>query len=266
MSMEKRIAALLPADHPWRDHIRLFDTLPSTNDLAKTLARQGAAQGTVILARNQTQGRGRLGRTFHSPRDSGIYMSLILRPNCPARELMHLTSAVGLALCRAVESATGLRPGIKWINDLVYQKRKLGGILTELGFDGTGRVSYAIVGIGINCLQKPEDFPPELGDIAASIAMFCPEAPDIAALAAHMLLQLEDMSRRLSDKARILAAYRQRCVTLGQPVVIERKGQRLEALAVDIDEQCGLILRFADGREETVTAGEVSVRGMYGYL
>lgn len=264
--MKEQIQARLPADHPWRDHILVYDSLPSTNDLAKTLARRGAPQGTVILARNQTQGRGRMGRSFHSPRNCGIYMSLILRPNCPAKELMHLTSAVGLALCRAVEAATGLRPGIKWINDLVYQKRKLGGILTELGFGPEGLVSYAVIGIGINCLERAEDFPPELGEIAASLAMFCPEAPDMNALAAQLLLCLEDMSRRLSDKASILEACRQRCVTLGQPVVIQRNNQRLEALAVDLDEEGGLILRFADGREETVTAGEVSVRGMYGYL
>ena len=265
--MKERIEALLPADHPWKNHILVYDTLPSTNDLAKTLARQGAPQGTVILARNQTQGRGRMGRFFHSPQDSGIYMSLILRPHCPPTELMHLTCAVGWAMCQAVEAATGLRPGIKWINDLVYGKRKLGGILTELGFDRSGRASYAIVGIGINCLQAQEDFPPELRDIAGSLAMFCPEAPEPATLAAHMLLCLENMSRNLlTDRQQLLEQYRQCCVTLGQQVIIWRNGQKLEALAVDIDDAGGLMVRFADGREETVTAGEVSVRGMYGYL
>ena len=264
--MERKLHELLPANHPWTNLIRVYDTLPSTNDLAKTLARQGAPQGTVILAKNQTQGRGRMGRSFHSPENCGIYMSLILRPNCPASELMHLTCAVAWAMCNAVEKATGLRPGIKWINDLVHQKRKLGGILTELGFDSQGKVSYAVIGIGLNCLQQ-SDFPPELQEIAASLSMFCEKTIDIAAVAAQMILSLEDMARKLlTEKETILARYRADCVTLGQDVVILREGSRREAFALDIDDQGALILRFPDGHQEAVSAGEVSVRGMYGYL
>ena len=100
--MERKLHELLPENHPWRSLIQVYDTLPSTNDLAKTLARQGAPQGTVILAKNQTQGRGRMGRSFHSPENCGIYMSLILRPNCPASELMHLTCAGAWAMCNAM--------------------------------------------------------------------------------------------------------------------------------------------------------------------
>jgi BirA family biotin operon repressor/biotin-[acetyl-CoA-carboxylase] ligase len=265
--MERKLHELLPANHPWTNLIRVYDTLPSTNDLAKTLARQGAPQGTVILAKNQTQGRGRMGRSFHSPENCGIYMSLILRPNCPASELMHLTCAVAWAMCHAVEKATGLRPGIKWINDLVHQKRKLGGILTELGFDSQGKVSYAVIGIGLNCLQQQADFPPELQEIAASLSMFCEKPIDIAAVAAQVILSLEDMARKLlTEKETILARYRGDCVTLGQDVVILREDSRREAFALDIDDQGALILKFPDGHQEAVSAGEVSVRGMYGYL
>ena len=265
--MERKLHELLPENHPWRSLIQVYDTLPSTNDLAKTLARQGAPQGTVILAKNQTQGRGRMGRSFHSPENCGIYMSLILRPNCPASELMHLTCAVAWAMCNAVEKATGLRPGIKWINDLVHQKRKLGGILTELGFDSQGKVSYAVIGIGLNCLQQQADFPPELQEIAASLSMFCEKPIKIAAVATQMILSMEDMARKLlTEKETILARYRADCVTLGQDVVILREGSRREAFALDIDDQGALILRFPDGHQEAVSAGEVSVRGMYGYL
>ena len=265
--MERKLHELLPENHPWRSLIQVYDTLPSTNDLAKTLARQGAPQGTVILAKNQTQGRGRMGRFFHSPENCGIYMSLILRPNCPASELMHLTCAVAWAMCNAMEKATGLRPGIKWINDLVHQKRKLGGILTELGFDSQGKVSYAVIGIGLNCLQQQADFPPELQEIAASLSMFCEKPIDIAAVAAQVILSLEDMARKLlTEKETILARYRGDCVTLGQDVVILWEGSRREAFALDIDDQGALILRFPDGHHEAVSAGEVSVRGIYGYL
>ena len=265
--MERKLHELLPANHPWRNLIRVYDTLPSTNDLAKTLARQGAPQGTVILAKNQTQGRGRMGRSFHSPENCGIYMSLILRLNCPASELMHLTCAAAWTMCNAVEKATGLRPGIKWINDLVHQKRKLGGILTELGIDSQGKVSYAVIGIGLNCLQQQADFPPELQEIAASLSMFCEKPIDIAAVAAQVILSLEDIARKLlTEKETILARYRGDCVTLGQDVVILREGSRREAFALDIDDQGALILKFPDGHHEAVSAGEVSVRGMYGYL
>ena len=135
-----------------------FETIDSTNTYLKQLAEAGAEGGTAVIAHSQTGGRGRLGRSFHSPAGSGIYLSYLLRPNCKPEGLMHLTCAVAVAMCDAVEKTTGLRPGIKWTNDLVWQKRKLGGILTELGFEN-GLVSYAVVGIGINCTQTEEDFP-----------------------------------------------------------------------------------------------------------
>ena len=107
-------------------------------------------------------GRGSRGRRFHSPAGSGVYLSVILRPVCDPGALMHLTCAAATAMCDAVEAACGFRPGIKWTNDLVFGRRKLGGILTELRLDHRGLVDFAIVGIGINCLQGPADFPEEL--------------------------------------------------------------------------------------------------------
>ena len=157
--MKEKICSLLPPGKPWGELIHHFDTVESTNTLAKSLAAQGAPQGTVILADHQTGGRGRRGRSFHSPAGSGIYMSVILRPNCPPDKLMHLTCAAAVAMCCAVENATGHRPGIKWTNDLVFGRKKVAGILTELIFDGSGNVSAAVVGIGINCTQSAGDFP-----------------------------------------------------------------------------------------------------------
>ena len=143
--------------------IHYFDTIDSTNTRARELARQGASHGTVLIADHQTSGRGRRGRSFHSPAGSGIYMSVILRPNCSPQELMHLTCAVAVAACDAVETTAGIRPGIKWINDLILQNRKLGGILTEMSVDAkTGMVEYAVIGIGINCSQTPNDFPADI--------------------------------------------------------------------------------------------------------
>lgn len=251
---------------PWSSLVRLYDCVDSTNILAKELARGGAPEGTVILADRQTQGRGRLGRSFLSPGGMGIYLSLILRPKAAAEELMHLTCAVAVAMCLAIEEVTGLHPGIKWTNDLVCGQRKVGGILTELSFSpGTSAPDYVIIGVGINCAQKPEDFPPELSSIAGSLSM-AGAAVDRSALAAAMIHHLHAMSAQLhSRKEEIISAYRDRCITLGKPVQILRPDSVQEGFALDVDQDGGLIVRTKDGIC-TVSAGEVSVRGLYGYI
>ena len=155
---------------PWQ--VQVFEEVTSTNTLLKELGRQGAPAGTVLVADRQTGGRGRLGRTFLSPGGVGVYLSALIRPDCAPIELMHLTCAVAVAMCDAVENAFGFRPGIKWTNDLVVGKKKLGGILTELGLDPkTGRVSYAVLGIGINCGQTEADFDESIRAMATSARM-----------------------------------------------------------------------------------------------
>lgn len=266
--MQNSILFHLPHDHPWRSSIFCFDTVDSTNTQAKELAAAGAPHGTVLIADRQTGGRGRLGRSFQSPAGMGIYLSLILRPNCPAPQLMHLTCAAAVAICDAVEQTLGFRPGIKWINDLVAQRRKLAGILTELSINPrTGLVDYAVVGIGINCQQREEDFPAELRSIAGSAAMVTGSPVDRAQLAAAMILGLERMSRELlTEKAQTMARYRQDCVTIGSEVVVIQNDLRRRGTALDIDDEGGLLVSFPDGSQETVQSGEVSVRGLFGYV
>lgn len=260
--MKEAILTHLPPDFP-RERLHYFETIDSTNTRAKLLAAQGAPQGTVLVADHQTGGRGRLGRQFLSPAGTGIYMSVILRPGCPASELMHLTCAAAVAACDAVEQTAGFRPGVKWTNDLVHGGRKLAGILTELGFGPGGTVAWAVVGVGINCLQTPEDFDPAIRDMAGSVAMFAP--CDRAALAAALARALTAMP--LPDKAALLESYRRDCVTLGKEVSILRPGSPVRhGRAVDLDADGGLVVEFAPGVRETVASGEVSVRGMYGYL
>ena len=200
--MKEHILNYLPGDHPWQNHIWWFETLPSTNTRAKEMAAEGAPHGTVLIADSQTGGRGRMGRRFHSPAGSGTYLSVILRPECPAAELMHLTCATGAAMCDAVESACGIRPGIKWTNDLVSGKRKLGGILTELGLTPRGMVDYAIIGIGINCNQSAADFPQELQSMAASLSMVLGKEIDMAQLEAALIRSLLAISQ--DNKATML--------------------------------------------------------------
>ena len=259
--MKDEILSRLSA--PLRDSLLWFDTIDSTNTRAKALAVRGAPHGTVLIADHQTGGRGRLGRTFLSPAGTGIYLSMILRPHCPPSELMHLTCAAAVAVCDAVEAAAGFRPGIKWTNDLVYENRKLAGILTELGFSPDGLVDWAVVGVGINCLQTVDDFDPAIRGFAGSVAMFAPCCR--AKLAAAMADALFAMD--LSRKDAVMARYRRDCVTLGREISLLRAdGRPRHGRAVDIDGNGALVVEFVPGVREAVNAGEVSIRGMYGYV
>ena len=262
--MKQSILDRLPSDHPWRDLLQVHEKLDSTNTHAKELARQGAAAGTVIIAQTQSAGRGRLGRSFHSPADTGLYFSLILRPDCKPEQLMHLTCAAAVAACDAVERSCGLRPGIKWINDLTLEGKKLGGILTELSFSTDGRVSSAVIGIGINV--KKESFPRELQPIACSLADFAPQ-PELSVLAAELMLSLEKMSRSLlSDRAGLMDRYRKDCITTGRQVRIIGADSIRAGLAEAIQDDGSLQVLFDDGQRKTVNSGEVSVRGLWDYI
>ena len=209
-----------------------------------------------------------MGRSFHSPGGVGIYFSILLRPQCSPGELMHLTCATAVAMCDAVEAATGLRPGIKWTNDLIYGKRKLGGILTELGLSSKGGVDYAIIGIGINCCQKETDFPEEIRGIAASLSMVTGKEIDRAKVAASMMDALYRMDQTLlTGKAEMLNRYREDCITIGQEVSLLRVGEPVRhGKAIGMDDEGALLVQFTDGKTEAVNSGEISVRGMYGYL
>lgn len=265
--MESTIFQHLSPDYPWKNRILCFDTLDSTNDQLKALARQGAPTGTAIFADRQTGGHGRLGRSFHSPAGQGIYLSFLLRPQCSPQALMHLTCAVAVSMCDAVERSAGFRPGIKWTNDLVSGKRKLGGILTELGLNPQGGVDYAILGIGINCCQSPADFPPEIHAMAGSLSMVTGKPIDRGQVAAAMLEALAALDAALlTHQESILHRYREDCVTLGQDISVLRGTQVRHGRALDIDESGALVVQYTDGIREHVNSGEVSIRGMYGYL
>lgn len=245
-----------------------FDTIDSTNDQLKKLAISGAPHGTVLVAGHQTKGRGRMGRSFHCPKEKGLYLSALLRPNCPAEALMHLTCAAAIAAEDAIELVTGFRPSVKWINDLVAQNKKLGGILTELSVDTkTGIAQSAVIGIGINCNQAQQDFPLELQDIAISLQTVTGSPVSIDRLAAALITSLQTCaSTLLSKKSGIMAKYRRDCITLGRDIAVLQGDAKRYGTAQDINEDGSLIVRFQDGIVESVCSGEVSVRGMYGYV
>lgn len=254
------------ADHPWCDRVHWYDEIGSTNDLARQMAYEGCPSGTCILAGKQTDGHGRMGRSFSSPAGMGVYLSCILRPNCKPEQLMHLTCAAAVAAADAVKDAAGIDCGIKWTNDLVVGTKKLGGILTALQIDpNTGLVSAAILGIGINCLQSKGDFPPELRDMATSLAMHTKRC-DPAVLAAALIRRLQQMDGQLHERKQIMVSYKTRCVTMGKEVSWMAGDTLYHGTALDLDENGGLVLQLSDGTQKIAAFGEVSIRGMYGYL
>ncbi len=263
--MKNAVLNRLPGNFPWQ--IRYYETLDSTNTRAKELARSGAPHGTVVLSRSQSAGRGRLGRSFQSPEGAGVYLSVILRYPAAPQQVMHLTCAAGVAMADAVQRLCGIRPGLKWINDLVCGGKKLGGILTELSVSPqTGLLEYAVVGIGINCLQKPGDFAPELQGLAVSLSTVCerPVLPD--AMAAEMILALQQMDKSLlMQQNAIMEKYRSDCITLHKQVRILQADREQTGFARDVDAAGALVVELPDGKCITVNSGEVSVRGLYGY-
>lgn len=245
-----------------------LEEVDSTNLRAKQLAAEGAADGTVVVADRQTAGRGRLGRSFQSPGGRGIYLTALLRPALPPERLSPVTAMAGVAVCRAVERICGASPGLKWPNDPVLEGKKLCGILTELSLEGeTGRVQDLVLGIGINVSQRPEDFTPEVREIATSLAQALGRPVSRPALAAEVIREIDRLYGTLAagETAPYLAEYRRRCVNLGRTVRLLGPGGGETAEALDIDGDFGLVVRTADGGIRTVRSGEVSVRGLYGY-
>lgn len=265
--MDKAVITGYLGAHPWADSILIYDEVSSTNTLLKSLGRQGVPDGTVLIADRQSAGRGRMGRSFLSPGGVGIYLSALIRPKAAPNQIMHLTCAVAVAMCDAIEAAAGIRPGIKWTNDLVIGKQKLGGILTELAIDPqTKNVDYAVIGIGINCCQQTGDFDPSIRDMATSLRLSTGNAIDRNLLCAEMIRSLHDMSKVLiNEKEDILRKYTRDCVTIGQDIQVIRGDTIRHGRALGIDSNGGLIVMLESGETETVSSGEVSVRGMYGY-
>ena len=251
-----------------------FDEIDSTNNYLKTLSRKGGHDGAVAVANAQTAGRGRMDREFQSPKDKGIYLSVLLRPELPAERLLPVTAMAGVAVCAAVERLCAVRPGLKWPNDPVLGGRKLCGILTELAFEGeTGRLQALIVGIGINVSQTDADFSPDVAKMATSLVQETGKPVSRPALAAALIEELDKLYTALKagSLSAYLAAFRRDCVNLGKqarllsPAGNDPAGDEI-VTAIGIDDYFGLIVRDAAGAERVIRSGEVFVRGLYGYL
>lgn len=264
--MEKKIRQYLGVPDLIGNTILYFDEIDSTNTFLKQLAREGAADGTVVIADFQTAGRGRMQRLFQSPKGKGIYLSVLLRPAVSPERVSCVTALAGVAVCDAVEQVCGIRPGLKWPNDPVLGKRKLCGILTELVMmpDGSPAV---ILGIGLNVLQSEEDFSPEVRTVATSLSMELECSVERERLAAELIRQLNRVHIALNagEWSDWTKAYRADCVHIGKKIRLIGPEAEEAVTAIDIDENFGLIVIGEDGQRRTIRTGEISVRGLFGY-
>lgn len=237
--------------------IHYLPSTVSTNDVARDLAEKGAPEGTIVIAESQTGGRGRLDRTWHSPPGTGLYFSIILRPQLDPSDLPKITLLAGIAAAEAIEENTGLRPLIKWPNDLLLEGKKVAGILAELYGDITS--PYVILGIGINVHTRLEEFPPELQEIATSLAMAGGQNISRTNLMQAVLTHLGRWYELFKKGAfqPILDAWRKRCVIIGTHVKILSGEKELEGTVVDVDEAGALLLRDQAGQIQRILSGEV---------
>ncbi len=241
------------------DKIHVYKSIGSTNQEAKKMAVAGAGQGTLVIADEQTEGRGRLGRSFFSPQGTGIYMSLILRPRDSDFEAVSATTAAASAVCRALSETLNIEAGIKWVNDIFVGDLKVCGILAEAVSDfQTHSIESLIIGIGINVMTAPDSFPDEVRGIAGSL-LNAKTTVSRNQLAAAVLDELLDLVFS-TDAETMIEEYRSRSFLPGKPITVYRGNETYAAKALDIDNKGGLIVEKCDGSIETLRSGEVSVR------
>ncbi len=238
-----------------------LDVTDSTNTQAKRLGREGTSEGTVVLAEMQTGGRGRLERSFFSPRGKGLWFSVLLRPSFPPAEAPKCTLLAAVAVAMAMERF-GLRAGIKWPNDILHDGKKLTGILTEMSVSA-GKIDFVVIGIGINVNIAEEEFPAELREIATSLSVMKGEEISRIAFLQAVLEEIEVLYLRMQREgfAPILKQWKKYSATLGKEVRVIGMGDRESfcGTAVDLDEDGMLLVRTGEGIRK-VLAGDVSIR------
>jgi BirA family biotin operon repressor/biotin-[acetyl-CoA-carboxylase] ligase len=240
--------------------IHAHRTLDSTNSAARALAESGAKELTLVVAEEQSAGRGRQGRAFYSPGGTGVYFSVILRPAVTADRAALITTAAAVAVAGAIEEITGRRAGIKWVNDVFVDGKKVCGILTEAALDmESGGVEYAVLGVGVNISPPEGGFPPELDGAAGAIFGGEPVPDARERVVAATLLRFLAFYKNLTDKT-FLDEYRARSVVLGRDVIVNPEGKAERARAVEIDDELRLVVVTDGGARRALSSGEVRIR------
>ena len=242
--------------------LHTYRTIDSTNTEAKRCSMQGAVHGTVFVADEQTGGKGRLGRKWISPPGTGLWFTLLLRPDCSPAEAANMTLISGLAVCRAIRNLYGLDARIKWPNDIVLGSKKLSGMLLEMSTE-ENQVDYVLAGIGVNA--NTGSFPEEIAYKATSLQLACGHDIRRAELLAAILNEFEPLLELHRDHqvSRIMQDYRELCVSIGRQVSAQRPDGLLTGTATDITPAGELVIRTPEGKDEVIFTGEVSVQGIY---
>lgn len=241
--------------------IQFFSSIESTNQYAKKIALQGTEKYCAVIAEEQTAGRGRNNRSFHSPAKHGLYLSLLLKLSLTSDVAMRVTSAVAVAVCRAIESLVPIKTGIKWVNDIFIGDKKVGGILTEgvIGLE-TGRLESVVVGIGLNVSTPSSEFPLHLQAIATSLSAAAAEVQikraNLAAAIIDEVLNIMDELETMS----FLTEYRERSIVINQSVLVSQGSETYEAVALEINNQGALIVQTESGEQRLLNTGEISLK------
>jgi BirA family biotin operon repressor/biotin-[acetyl-CoA-carboxylase] ligase len=249
-------------------NLTFLEQVDSTNLYAKKIAEGSFAEGTVIIADEQLQGKGRMGRSWTSPKGKGIWMTIMLKPKiCPA-DAAKITLITACAVCQAIEDICGIYPKIKWPNDIVLNGKKLCGILTEMSAE-MDEINYLIVGIGINVNLELEDFPEELKAIATSIKIEKGDSIKRKELAAAIINKFESYYKVFIKTGSIkdfINEYKKKSAILDKEVRVISSNQEVQGIVVDISEEGQLTLKLEDGSIKQLISGEVSVRALKGYI
>jgi len=250
MAEEKLTMEAITRELPTRligRRVVVYPRVGSTNDEAKRLAEDGAPEGTLVVADEQTAGRGRLQRTWWAPAGTALLMSLILRPDLAPHQAQRLTMLCSLAICDAIAGTTGLVPAVKWPNDVLLRGRKVCGILTELGIEGP-RLAYAVVGMGVN-VNVDFGLAQELGREVSRLELL-----------RAILINVEERYARLRAGESPHAEWAARLATLGQRVIVTTPTEQLSGIAEGVDADGALLLRDENGVLRHILAGDVTLR------
>ena len=240
--------------------IEYRDSVTSTNTLLKKMAENGEKEGYVLIAGEQTSGRGRLGRSFLSGNGTGVYFSILLRPDMKPSDSLLITTCAAVAVAKAIEKNTGKITSIKWVNDIYMRDRKVCGILTEASFDlECGKLSYAVLGIGINMYFEENSIPEEIKNIAGAVFDTKPDGDAVSRIVADVINIFFDEYRVLTGK-HFLFDYCSRSYLDGKEINVIKYDAVREATALDIDDDFRLHVRYPDGSEEYLSSGEVSTK------
>ncbi len=237
-------------------NILFYDSVSSTNTLLREMADKGAKDNRVLIAERQTAGKGRMGRSFFSPSDTGIYISILIHPDKEIKNPVFITTYAAVAACRAIEKTTDKKPLIKWVNDIIINGKKVCGILTESVFEN-GKMKYAVMGIGFNVFYPDSGFPNEIAEIAGAI---CKNKKDLLReeIAAEFLNQFS----LTMDYDSFFDDYKKRNLTIGKKVEVinTANGDAYFATVKDIDENCCLVIKDEEGNTKTLSSGEIKIR------